>query len=83
MRSLAVTESQSTLALCIELGLIYGSVLSPKQNQNSRTDRYANKSVPVFPAILSSEMGRNCFKVQELYLKEELNRHTGLLDPQT
>lgn len=89
MRSLAVTESQSTLALCIELGLIYGSVLSPKQNQNSRTDRYANKSVAVFPAILSSEMGRNCFKVylvssvQELYLKEELNRHTGLLDPQT
>lgn len=89
MRSLAVTESQSSLALCVELGLIYCSVWSPKQNQNSRTDRYAVKHVAAFPAILSPGTGSNCFKgylvssVQELYLKEELNRHIGLLEPQT
>lgn len=89
MRSLAVTESQSSLALCVELGLIYCSVWSPKQNHNSRTDRYAVKHVAAFPAILSPETGSNCFKgylvssVQELYLKEELNRHISLFEPQT
>ena len=45
MQSLAVTESDSNLALSVtkvELGLIHCSVLSPKQNQNSRIDMLSN-----------------------------------------
>lgn len=49
LQSLAVTVSQSNLALCVELGLICSSILSPKQNQHSRIDRQSNMWLHFMP----------------------------------
>lgn len=79
LQSLAVTVSESNLALCVELGLIYCSVLSHKQNQNSRIDMQSNMWLHFLP-FHHQEAGNNCFKgylvssVGELYLKWEPDR---------
>lgn len=49
LQSLAVIVSESNLALCVELGLIYSSVLSPKQNQHSRIGRQSNMWLHFMP----------------------------------